>query len=82
MTLDVLSYLLKHPSIDVANKQLPVSSYSQNKNEMQGKIIIPLTKLVQEIIGKDLLLTCKGSNVDFFLRLSRNDITLGSLYYQ
>jgi hypothetical protein len=41
-----------------SNKELPASSYSKNKNEMTGKIIIPLQKLVEKKYQKKLPLTC------------------------
>ncbi len=80
MSIDILRILLDRLNEDVANTSLPVSSYSQSKNEVQGKIIIPLTKLVKEKTGKDLLLTCKGTNTSFFLKLSKGDIRLGQAY--
>jgi hypothetical protein len=80
MTLDVLNILLMKLGQEVSNAELPVSSYAQNKNEMQGKIIIPLSKLILEKTGKKILLTCKGSNTKYYLKLSRNDLTLAYIH--
>jgi hypothetical protein len=40
------------------NKDLQASSYSKNKNDMTGKIILPLQKLVEKTYQKKLLLEC------------------------
>lgn len=77
MTLDILRALLFRLDQEVPNNELSVSSYSQNKNEMQGKIIIPLTKLILDKTGKKISLTCKGSNIKFYLKLGKSDLKLG-----
>ncbi len=68
-TLTFLSKLLSKRNEDISCKEFPRSSYTQNKNEMQGKIVLPLLKLVRARTHKDLGLVCKGTNTDFFLKL-------------
>lgn len=58
-TVDILKILIENIGKEVSNKELPVSSYSKNKNDMQGKIIIPLLELIEKEIGKRLPLICK-----------------------
>ena len=58
-TVDILKILIENIGKDISNKDFPVSSYSKNKNDMQGKIIIPLLELIQREIGKKLPLLCK-----------------------
>lgn len=58
-TVDILKILIENIGKDISNKDFPVSSYSKNKNDMQGKIIIPLLELIQREIGKKLPLVCK-----------------------
>lgn len=82
MTIDVLVLLLGKIERDIPNTALPHSSYASNKNEMQGKIILPMTKLILEKTGKKMLLTCKGTNTRYYLRLSKSDLNLGVLYTQ
>jgi hypothetical protein len=72
-TLTLLSMLLKKKNEEVSCKEFPRSSYSQNKNEMQGKIVLPLMKLIKQRTHKNLGLTCKGSNTDFYLKLTLKD---------
>jgi hypothetical protein len=76
-TIEMLLGLLTNTGTDISNKQLPSSSYSKCKNDMVGKIILPLTKLVRAKCKKDLPLDCYGSVYDFFLRLRQNDIKFG-----
>ena len=49
---------LKNIGVDISNKELPISSYARSKNDMVGKIIIPLVKLIKEKVNKDLPLEC------------------------
>ncbi len=72
-TLTLLSMLLNQKNEEVSSRDFPRSSYSQNKNEMQGKIVLPLMKLIRERTHKNLALTCKGTNTDFFLKLTLKD---------
>lgn len=60
----------------MSNKELPVSSYSKNKNDMQGKIVIPLLELIQKETGKKLPLICKGSLYEFYIKLNPSDIDI------
>lgn len=80
MTIDILRILLSRLNQEVSNADLPVSSYSQSKNEIQGKIIIPLKKLILDRTGKKIDLTCKGSNTIFYLKLAKNDLKIGYMY--
>lgn len=58
-TVDILRILMENIGKDISNKELPVSSYSKNKNDMLGKIVIPLIELIEKETGKKLPLICK-----------------------
>ncbi len=75
-TVDILKVLIENIGKDVSNKDFPLSSYSKNKNDMQGKIIIPLLELIQKETSKKLPLVCKGSIYDFYLKLNPSDIDI------
>ncbi len=75
-TVDILRILIENISKDVANKDFPVSSYSKNKNDMLGKIVLPLIELIEKETGKKLPLICKGSIYDFYLKLNPSDIAI------
>jgi len=53
----------------MSNKDFPKSSYTTNKNEMVGKIVLPLLKLIEKEKMVDFPLVCKGSINDFYLKL-------------
>lgn len=75
-TVDILRILIECIGKEVSNKDLPLSSYSKNKNDMQGKIIIPLLELIQKETGKRLPLVCKGSIYDFYVKLNPSDVEI------
>ncbi len=82
MTIDILKILVAQVNREVTNDELPSSSYAQNKNEIQSKIISPLTRLVQERTGKILVLTCKGSITNFSLKLQTTDVHIAIISAQ
>jgi len=58
-TVDILKILIENSGKDISNKEFSISSYSKNKNDMLGKIIIPLIELIEKETGKKLPLICK-----------------------
>lgn len=76
-TVEVLTKLISNYWKEMTNKELPISSYSKNKNEMLGKIVIPLIKLIEKETKKRLPLICKWSIHDFYMKLLPNDIKIG-----
>ena len=79
MTIDILKHLVENTGKDIHNKQLSVSSYSKNKNDMLGKIVIPLIELIEKETGKKLPLICKWSIYDFYLKLNISDIPIAMI---
>jgi hypothetical protein len=72
-TIEIIKILIQNLGKEVSNKELPPSSYSKNKNEMIGKIVIPLLDLIEKKTGKKLPLICKGSLYDFYIKLNKSD---------
>ena len=64
-TVEIFNVLLQHIGQNVNNTDLPSSGYSKNKNEMTGKILLPLQQLVQKHFKQKLNLKCTWSIVDF-----------------
>jgi hypothetical protein len=58
-TIEILKLLIKNSGKDVGNSSFPSSSYSKNKNEMFGKIVIPLIDLMYDRCKQKLPLICK-----------------------
>lgn len=78
-TIEVLRYLLHHQWEVISSKDLPPSSYTKVKNDMQGKIIGPLQAALMKYLGKKLNLTLTGSWSIFFLTLDQPWLTIGFL---
>jgi hypothetical protein len=55
---------------------LPPSSYSKNKNDMTGKIILPLQQLMEKKFNEKLELKCSWNIVNFDLILDRGKIPI------
>lgn len=72
-TIDMLRILMEHIWTEVSNNKLPVSTYSQNKNEILGKIIIPLKKIVKDYFSTDISLSCSGGITDYYLKLDKDE---------
>lgn len=75
-TVDILKHLIENIGKDISNKNFGVSSYSKNKNDMLGKIVLPLIELIEKETGKKLPLICKWSIYDFYLKLNASDIDI------
>lgn len=75
-TIEVLSILIENIWKEISNKDLPKSSYSKNKNDMIGKIVVPLISLVEKKTKKKLPLICVGSLYDYVMRLEQTDIEI------
>lgn len=58
-TVDILKVLIENIGKDIPNKEFLVSSYSKNKNDMLGKIVLPLIELIEKETGKKMPLICK-----------------------
>ncbi len=75
-TINILDKLLENIWQDVSNKEFEISSYSKNKNEMIGKIVLPLIALIEKETGERFPLICKGSIYDFYMKLNPSIIKI------
>lgn len=75
-TIEVLIKLIDNTEKDISNKELPVSSYTKNKNEMLGKIVIPLINFIEEKTKQKLPLVCKWSLNDFYIKIWKVNINI------
>lgn len=75
-TVNILSLLFENLWKDIENSELPRSSYSKNKNEMTGKIILPLLKLIERKLWYQLPLVCKGTMWEFYLKLNKPEVDI------
>ena len=75
-TVEVLDCLISRFWETVTSKELPYSSYSTRRNQMAGKIIIPLKKLTKKYFGKEIDLECSGGLWWFNLILDEKEIKI------
>jgi hypothetical protein len=61
-TIELLDNLIQNIGQDIPNNKLPLSSYSTDRNQITGKIIIPFTRLANEIFGENIKIKCHGEN--------------------
>lgn len=57
--VDIMDILIDQIGKDVSNIDFPISSYTKNKNEMLGKIVIPLVRFLERKTGFALPFICK-----------------------
>jgi mevalonate kinase len=76
-TVAIVSALVKSSKQLLNNNEIP-SSYGENRYDLQGKIALPLAKIVKERTGRDLQLTVRGGMYDnFSLALDPSNISIG-----
>ncbi len=76
-SVDVLEILFDTDCEDVTNAEFPTSSYTKNKNEMLGKIVLPLIKFMEEKTGQKFPLICKWSITEFYMKLGKSKTSIG-----
>lgn len=69
MAIKVLQILLTQIGKEVKNSQFPLSSYSQDRNEFQSKISLPLAKVIQKKLKKRLPIEVRGGLSEFTITL-------------
>ncbi len=72
-TIDMFRLLLENMWQEIANSKLPISTYSQNKNEILSKVILPIKKIVKEYFSIDLSLTCSWGITEYYMRLDKDE---------
>lgn len=78
-TVEILSALLDHEGKAVSNIDLPKNSYTSYRNELQGKIITPLVKLVKQRTGKELDLHIEGKLMNFNVSLDIDGLKIAHI---
>ena len=76
-TIEFFNFLAGHIGEIMLNDKLPQSSYASYRNELQGKVIGPISKLVREHTGKNLGITLSGDLRRFAVQFNPQDIKIG-----
>lgn len=69
-TIKALELLIQNIDKEVKNTAFGQTSYFQERNEFQSKIVSPLNKTLQKHLGKKLNITVIGGITDFTVKLS------------
>ncbi|MBI2637056.1 MAG: hypothetical protein HYW81_02590 [Parcubacteria group bacterium] len=69
-TIELLQILLSRLGKPISNKELPASSYTADRNELQSKIITPLSHAIQKRLKADLNLKVSGPIRNFTVTLA------------
>jgi len=77
-TIEIFEQLLQNGG-KIKNNQLGPSTFSSQQNQMLGKIIYPLNKLMKTITGKEFPLESSGSLREFYITLGKTDIPIALL---
>lgn len=78
--VDIFEYIIKHGhNWVISNRELPRSSYTKDKNTMNGKILGPLKKIVLERTWKSLNIKCTWSLIDFKISIKDSSVNMGIL---
>lgn len=75
-TISILKELIKKVGEPVANATLPISSYTQDRNELQSKIISPLCKILNTRTKRNLNLKISGGLVNFTVKLGNTGVDI------
>ncbi len=74
--INILKILFQNVGKEVSNRELPSSSYSSDRYELQGKITSSLIKIVQKRTKKKFDLKVRGGVVDFFLKFNPSNVKI------
>ena len=75
-TVEILSILLENYGKTISNLKLPPSSYSQDRNEMQSKIVSPILAIFKKITNKELPLELSGGLTEFSMKVQTSDVNI------
>ncbi|PIV90271.1 hypothetical protein COW46_05340 [Candidatus Gracilibacteria bacterium CG17_big_fil_post_rev_8_21_14_2_50_48_13] len=68
-TISLLNLLLQAEERTINVSQLPKATYCQNRQEMQSKILTPLSKLISSKLNKNLIFDCIESEEELRIRM-------------
>lgn len=76
VTSEILRIMLNNQGKKISNKDLPESSYTSERGELQSKIVSPLIKVVKKYAKKNLKLKITGSLMDFWVELNLDGLKI------
>jgi hypothetical protein len=76
-TVDIFAQLFRALGSPMPGRDLPARTYSNYRNELQGKILGPLDALVEERCGKPMGAHIQGSLTEFQVTCDPRGLTIG-----
>lgn len=76
-SIKILTHLIEHLGKPVSNKELPAKTYTSYRNDLQGKIVGPLEKLIEKRTKGTIGFTLQGQLTDFTVALTPKRLTIG-----
>lgn len=73
-TTEIITKLIQNKWNYVHSSEFPVSSYSKNKNEMLGKIVVPFMNLMKNMFSAQVHIDCIGGMYDFQVKIHDHDL--------
>lgn len=73
-TISVLSVLLKNVNQTIPKNDLPPSTYLQDRNEFQSKIVSPMVKAIEKRLMRRISFNLKGPIVNFTVKFDPKDV--------
>jgi len=78
-TIEIFDHLLANGGQPTYNHDLPSKTYAGYRNELQGKILAPLSKVVLKRTGKSLEVDLTGELTDFDITVKTGNLKIGLL---
>ena len=72
-TISVFAKLIKNLNHWISNKQLEASAYSKSMNQFSGKILWPIRKISEELLGSAIDIQITGSIYDYQIKLQKSN---------
>jgi len=73
----ILVKLLDSNTQEIGSRELEVSSYAEDRNIFQSKIVTPLVKAVKKYCKKELNFKLSGKITDFKIKIDFDDLRIG-----
>jgi len=78
-TIELFTFLAQHAGEIMTNDKLPTSNYANYRNDLQGKVVGPIEKLIKQHLDKSLNVTISGELSRFAIQFDPKDISIGFL---
>jgi hypothetical protein len=75
--VELFQFLLTRSGERIKNNDLPTSPYRSYRNDLQGKVVGPLDRILEKSIGKTSGIRIHGGLTDFEVELEPTSMSIG-----